>query len=123
MARPTKGHVYFSHGSWFVSFALSGKKEHFRLTECQSQAQADERRDVMLAILNKLRQASKEHLAEAFLRQAGEADARRLSSVMVLLEGLLAGTESEAPPPPAERLVRDSTGTLASTPITTMTVK
>ena len=38
-----------------------------------------------------------------FLRQAADADARQLSNVMVLLGGLLAGTESEAPPPPAER--------------------
>jgi len=123
MARPAKGHVYFSHGAWFVSFVLMGKKEHFRLTQCQSQMLAEERRDVMLEILNKLRQATKEHLSDAFLRQASEADARRLSSVMVLLEGLLAGTESEAPPPLAERLARNSAGALAGAPITTMTVR
>lgn len=123
MARPTKGHIYFSHGAWYVSFVLAGKKEHFRLTQCQSRAQAEERRDVLLMILNKLREAGREHLAEPFLRQAGEADANRLSSVMVLLQGLLDGTESEAPPPPAERLVRNSTGSMPNAKVTPMTVR
>ena len=123
MARPTKGHVYFSHGAWFASFIAAGKKEHFRLTHGQSRTQAEERRDVMLEILTKLRQAGKEHLAVAFLRQAGEADARGLSNVMVLLGGLLDGTESEAPPPPAVRLIRDAAAALTAAPSTMMTVR
>jgi len=123
MARPIKGHVYFSHGAWFVSFVLASKKEHFRLTQCQSRAQTDARRNVMLEVLNKLRQIGKEHLAVAFLRQAGEADARQLSNVMVLLGGLLDGTECEAPPPPAKRLLRDSAMAATTALSTMMTVQ
>jgi integrase len=102
-----------------VAFRIQRKKEHFRLASCTSREQAEKLGTTVVGILVRLRKARKEHMAETFCRQAAESEPRRLAGILTLLDGVIAGTEHEAPPPPAERLrvnASDSTGAASSLP-------
>ena len=101
MARHPAGYIYFSHESWFVSFRIQGKKEHFRLGHCSSREQAEKLSATLVDMLVRLRRAGKEHLAQTFCRQAANSAASRLADILTLLDGVIAGTEQEAPPAPS----------------------
>ena len=59
---------------------------------------------MLVGMLVKLRNAGKEHMAQTFCRQAADSTASRLAGILTLLDGVIDGTEQEAPPAPAERL-------------------
>src|SRR5450432_1079149 len=96
MPRTLSGSIYESHGTWFASLTL-GKRKHFKLSTCHSERDADARRKVLIQIDGRLRAAGKSELSEALCRQAAESDERRLASVVAIVDGVVAGTEREAP--------------------------
>lgn len=114
MARRVTGSLYQSRGVWFLAVTI-GKREHIRLGTCNTEAEAELRRHVIVELANRLRSAGRVEIAVAACRQAGEARDDTLPSVIKLVDGLLAGTErlADAPRVPAAVLSAGSSAAMS----------
>jgi len=95
VSRQVTGSLYQSRGTWFLALTL-GKRVHIRLATCQTEVQAQLRRQIIVSIAQRLRAAGKVDLAVAACRQAGEATDELLPGVVKLIDGLIGGTERVA---------------------------
>lgn len=90
-----KGSLYQSRGYWFVSLSLKARVS-VRLSTCRTEGEAELRRAVVADIAVRLKKGGHLDLAETFCRKAGEVSDDELPGVLVLVTGLLQGSEKIA---------------------------
>lgn len=93
MGRPLSGSLYRKGERWYVSIRVGDRRPSFALPLGLDEAQANERKGVLVNIATRLRERGQHTLIESLLEKAAESNEKKLRGVLTIVEGLLDGRE------------------------------